>query len=300
MGLLLYLIMKDIRKAVIPAAGWGTRTLPASKAIPKEMITVVDRPSIQWVVEEAAAAGIEQVILVTGMGKGPVVDHFDLNSELDALLRGKGRDELADRLKELAKMVEVVSVRQHQALGLGHAIGVARGVVGDEPFAVMLPDDLFDCDPPGIRQLMDVSKELDAPSVALLYVPDDKVNLYGMVHYEPLREGVHKIWGMVEKPPIGQSPSNWSIVGRYVFPPEIFDIIEETPPGVGGEIQITDAISTLAERRMVVGVCTTGTRVDVGNFPGYIEAFLHYAMKNPEYAQIIKNFVKERKDEFYG
>ncbi len=292
--------MKKVRKAVIPAAGWGTRTLPASKAIPKEMITVVDRPSIQWVVEEAAEAGIEQLILVTGRGKGPVEDHFDLHFELDAILRKKGKDGVADKLEELGRMVEVISVRQKQALGLGHAIGAAKGVVGDEPFAVMLPDDLFDCDPPGIRQLMNASGEFDAPSVALLYVPDDKVNLYGMVHYETIREGIYKIWDMVEKPPIGQSPSNWSIVGRYVFPPEIFDIIEETPPGVGGEIQITDAISKLAEQRLVLGVCTTGTRVDVGNFPGYVEAFLHYAMKNPEYAQIIRNFVKERKDEFSG
>lgn len=292
--------MKKVRKAVVPAAGWGTRTLPASKAIPKEMITVVDRPSIQWVAEEAAAAGIEQLILVTGRDKGPIEDHFDLHFELDAILRKKGKDELADKLAEMAEMVEVISVRQHRPLGLGHAIGAARVVVGDEPFAVMLPDDLFDCDPPGIKQLMNVSAEFDAPSVALLHVPDDKVNLYGMVHYEAVREGVYRIWDMVEKPPVGQSPSNWSIVGRYVFPPEIFDIIEETPPGVGGEIQITDAISTLAEQRTVLGVSVAGTRVDVGNFPGYVEAFLHYAMKNPEYAQIIKNFVKERKDEFPG
>jgi len=296
--LLLSIVMKGIRKAVIPAAGWGTRTLPASKAIPKEMITVLDRPSIQWVVEEAADAGIEQVIIVTGRGKSALEDHFGMNPEFDRTLRSKGKDELADELNAITDLVEIVTVRQHQALGLGHAIGCARKIVGDEPFAVLLPDDLFDCDPPAIKQLMDVAGEFDAPAVALLYIPDDLVNLYGMVHHEEIRDRVHKIWDMIEKPPIGQSPSNWSIVGRYVFPPEIFDIIDETIPGHGGEIQITDAIRTLAERRTVLGVDTVGVRNDVGNFPGYVRAFLYYAVKNPDFARVVREFVKERKDEF--
>jgi len=292
------IIMKKIRKAVIPAAGWGTRTLPASKAIPKEMITVADRPSIQWVIEEAAEAGIEQVILITGRGKGPIESHFKLNAQLDRTLRSKGKAKLADELKGLTKMVEIISVRQEKPLGLGHAIGCARKVVGAEPFAVLLPDDLFDCDPPAIKQLIDVAAEFDAPAVTLLYVPDELVNLYGMVHYEKIRERVYRIWDMVEKPPIGQSPSNWSIIGRYVFPPEIFDIIASTRPGHGGEIQITDAIRTLADRRTFIGLDFIGVRNDIGNFPGYIKAFLHYAMKNPDYARVVREFVKERRNEF--
>jgi len=292
------IIMKKIRKAVIPAAGWGTRTLPASKAIPKEMITVADRPSIQWVIEEAAEAGIEQVILITGRGKGPIENHFKLNTQLDRTLRSKGKAKLADELKGLTKMVEIISVRQEKPLGLGHAIGCARKIVGDEPFAVLLPDDLFDCKPPAIKQLIDVAAEFDAPAVTLLYVPDELVNLYGMVHYEKIRERVYRIWDMVEKPPIGQSPSNWSIIGRYVFPPEIFDIIASTRPGHGGEIQITDAIRTLADRRTFIGLDFIGVRNDIGNFPGYMKAFLHYAMKNPDYARVVREFVKERKDEF--
>lgn len=289
------LMMKRIRKAVIPAAGWGTRTLPASKAIPKEMITVVDRPSIQLVIEEAAAAGIEQIVLITGRGKSAIEDHFDINHELDKLLRDKGKSETADKLVELSKMIEIVSVRQHKALGLGHAIGCAKNVVGNEPFAVMLPDDLFDCEPPAIKQLMNAAEEFDAPCVALFYVPDHLVNIYGMVHHEKVRDRIYRIWDMVEKPAIGQSPSNWSIIGRYVFPPEIFEIIDNTPPGVGGEIQITDAIRELADRRTFLGVDFIGERNDIGNFPGYIRAFMHYAMKNPEYAKLINDYLKEKK-----
>ena len=285
---------------MIPAAGVGTRTLPASKAIPKEMITVVDRPSIQFVVEEAVAAGIEQIILVTARGKSAIEDHFALNHELDSFLKARGKHELAQQMRALSEMAEIVSVRQHEALGLGHAILTAKGAVGDEPFAVMLPDDIYDCDPPGIRQLMDVAAEFDAPAVALLWVPDDLVNLYGMVHYKEVRKGVFKIWDMIEKPPIGKSPSNWAIVGRYVFPPEIFELIEQTKPGHGGEIQITDAIRTLADKRDVLGVSFTGVRVDIGNLPGYIRAFLHYAMKNPLAASVIEEFIKEIKNEHSG
>lgn len=295
-----FCFMKFIRKAVIPAAGVGTRTLPASKAIPKEMITVVDRPSIQLVIEEAVAAGIEQIILVTARGKSAIDEHFTLNHELDAFLRARGKHELAEKLRGISKMADIILVRQHEALGLGHAILTAKNAVGDEPFAVMLPDDLFDCDPPGIKQLMDVAAEFNAPAVALLWVPNDMVNLYGMVHYKEIRDRVFKIWDMIEKPPVGKSPSNWSIVGRYVFPPEIFELIEKTAPGHGGEIQITDAIRALADKRDVLGVYCTGVRVDIGNLPGYIRAFLYYAMKNPEGAGVIKEFVKERKNELFG
>jgi len=296
--LLLSFVMKGIRKAVIPAAGWGTRTLPASKAIPKEMVTVIDRPGIQIVVEEAAAAGIEQVILIMGKGKGAIEDHFGSHPELERILRGKGKDEMADRIAALADLVEIVAVRQNRALGLGHAIGCAKNIVGDEPFAVMLPDDLFDCDPPAIKQLIDVAEEFDAPCVTLLHVPDNLVNLYGMVHFEEVRERVFRIWDMVEKPPIGESPSNWSIIGRYVFPPEIFDIIDNTPPGIGGEIQITDAIKTLADQRTFLGLDFVGVREDMGNIPGYIRAFLRYAMKNPAHAKAVREYMKENKDEF--
>lgn len=283
--------MKKIRKAVIPAAGLGTRTLPASKAIPKEMITVVDKPSIQWVIEEAVEAGIEQIILVTSRGKNAIEDHFSLNIELDYLLKSRGKNELAEKMRSISELVEIITVRQHEARGLGHAILCAKHAVGDEWFAVMLPDDLFDCEPSGIKQLMNVALEFEAPTVALLWVPDDMVNLYGMVHYKEVRKRVFRIWGMIEKPPIGKSPSNWSIVGRYVFPPEIFGLIEETAPGHGGEIQITDAIRKLSEKRDVLGVSCTGVRHDAGNFPGYIRAFLHYAMKNPAYAEIIREVI---------
>ena len=290
--------MNSIRKAVIPAAGFGTRTLPASKAIPKEMITIVDRPAIQLVIEEAVAARIEQIIFVTGRGKDAIEDHFTWNDELETFLRSRGKEELAQKMRAISDMAEIISVRQHEALGLGHAILTAKDIVGDEPFAVMLPDDLFDCDPPAVKQLIDVAMEFEAPAVALLWVPDEMVNLYGMVHHKEIREGVFKIWDMEEKPPIGKSPSNWAIVGRYIFFPEIFKRLEKTPPGHGGEIQITDAIRTLAQSRDVFGVNFTGVRNDAGNIPGYIRTFMYYAMKNPQFASIIKEFVKERKNEF--
>jgi len=274
---------KRIRKAVIPAAGLGTRFLPASKAIPKEMLPVVDKPILQYIVEEAAASGIEQVILVTGRQKTALEDHFDVSYELEDTLRKRKKDRLLEMCRQLRDLVEVVAVRQHEPLGLGHAILCARLAVGDEPFAVMLPDDLVDGEGrPGIKQLMEVYEERGEAVVGLIEVPPHQISWYGIVKPKPVAKNLYRVWDMIEKPKPQEAHSNLGIVARYVFPPAIFRAIEETRPGWGGEIQITDAIRRLAGERPVYGWVFQGRRFDAGDKFGWLEATLHYALKHPE------------------
>jgi len=272
--------VRQPRKAVIPAAGLGTRFLPATKAVPKELIPIVDVPTIQYIVQEVVSSGLSEVVLVTGRGKSAIEDHFDTSPELERFLEEKGKHDLLLLVREVSRMVHVVSVRQKQPLGLGHAVLTARRYVGDEPFAVLLGDVIIDAAVPCTRQLLDVYAT-HGPVIALLAVPPEKTNLYGIISGKRLREHLYHVETLVEKPAAGTAPSNLSVLGRYVLPPEIFDILEETPPGAGGEIQLTDALQALARRLDLYGLETAGTLYDVGDKAGFVEATVAFALKRP-------------------
>jgi UTP--glucose-1-phosphate uridylyltransferase len=283
----------SIRKAVIPAAGLGTRFLPATKAIPKEMLPIVDVPTIQYIVDEAIASGIEHVILVTGRGKDSLLDHFDRAPELEAFLAEKGKDELRAMVRAIADKAEIIAIRQKEPRGLGHAVLAARPAVGNEPFAVLLGDDIFDSTPPAIRQLIDVFEARAQAVIALLRVPDEQTSSYGVIRGATLGARLHQVEGMVEKPAAGTAPSNLAIMGRYVLPPEIFPMIERTPPGAGGEIQLTDALDRLRAAHGVLGCEVTGQRYDAGDKLGYLQANLVYALKRPELAAKLRAYLRE-------
>jgi UTP--glucose-1-phosphate uridylyltransferase len=283
---------KRVRKAVLPVAGLGTRFLPVTKNVPKEMLPIVDKPSIQLIVEECVASGIEQVILVTARGKSALEDHFDRHGELEALLEKKGKTAdlaLARRPTELAKMI---SVRQAEARGLGHAVLCAREAVGDEPFAVVLGDDLLDANPPGVRQLIEVYDRWGTGVVGLKEVAEGQEHLYGIIAGTSVGPRQWKVSKMVEKPAPGTAPSRLASIGRYVLPPEIFPILAETPPGRGGEIQLTDGLEALRERAGLHGVEMEGQRFDAGDRAGYVLAQLHWALKRKEIAADVRAGVK--------
>jgi UTP--glucose-1-phosphate uridylyltransferase len=282
-----------VRKAVIPAAGLGTRFLPATKAVPKELLPIVDVPTIQLVVEEAVAAGIEEIVVVNGRGKSAIEDHFDHAYELEDTLRRRGKAELADAMARIAGMVRIVSIRQKQPLGLGHAVLVARDAIGDEPFAVLLGDDLYDADPPAIGQLVQVSEKTGLGAIAVMEVPSGQEHLYGVVAGDQQPEGWVRITDMVEKPAPGTAPSRLAIVGRYVLPADIWPILADTRPGKGGEIQLTDALLTLARKRGLIAATLSGTRHDAGDRLGYLRANLAYALKRPELADGVRAICRE-------
>ena len=282
-----------IRKGVIPAAGVGTRFLPATKAVPKELLPIVDKPTIQYVVEEAAASGIEQVILITARGKGAVEEHFAVSAELEEILKRQKKEDLLQMVKELTEMVKIVAVRQHEPRGLGHAVLCAREAVGDESFAVLLGDDLVDAEPPCLAQMVEVSRQKGGAVIALLRVPATETHLYGIIRGEQVDERIYKIEELVEKPAPDQAPSHLAVIGRYLLPPEIFSILEKTPPGKGGEIQLTDALQTLARRMPVYGYEFTGDRYDAGDKFGSLQANIAFALKRPEIAEKLKEFIKK-------
>jgi UTP--glucose-1-phosphate uridylyltransferase len=273
-----------VRKAVIPAAGLGTRFLPATKAVPKEMLPIVDIPTLQLVVEEALASGIEQIILVTGRGKSTIEDHFDVSFELERTLRDRNKNDLLASVEKISKMTRLITVRQKEPLGLGHAVLVAREAANDEPVAVLLGDDLYDCDgrAPATRQLVDASTRLGGKAViALMEVDRGQEHLYGVV--DGAKEGSDfRIREMVEKPAPGTAPSRLAIVGRYVLPASIWPILEKTPPGKNGEIQLTDALRVLAKEEGAYGLTIDGVRHDAGDKLGYLGACLSYAMKRDD------------------
>jgi UTP--glucose-1-phosphate uridylyltransferase len=271
-----------LRKVVIPAAGLGTRFLPATKAVPKEMLPIVDVPTIQLIVEEAVRAGAEQVVVVNGRGKGAIEDHFDRSYELEDTLARKGKKELFEQVRKISDLVRLVSVRQKEPLGLGHAVLAARPAVGDEWFGVLLGDDLIDSEEPGIGQLARVSQQTGKATVALMPVPDDQVQLYGVAAGTQLADGNLQVERMVEKPPRGTALSNLAVIGRYVLPPDIFGILEQVKPGAGGEIQLTDALAVLAREGRLVGVRFRGERHDAGDRLGYLQANIAWALKRPE------------------
>src|ERR1700730_12526542 len=236
---------QQVRKAVFPAAGLGTRFLPATKASPKEMLPLVDKPLIQYVVEEAVASGIESIIIVTGRGKTDIEDDFDVSYELEQLLRDRGKDELLAQVRAISEMARVSYVRQREALGLGHAVLQARDCVGNEPFAVMLSDDIIDAEVPALRQLLAVYERYDAPVIGTMQVAGEAISRFGVLDVEEIEAGVYKVRKLVEKPAFAAAPSDLAIIGRYVLTPDIFAEIEQTKPGAGGEIQITDAMRSL-------------------------------------------------------
>jgi UTP--glucose-1-phosphate uridylyltransferase len=282
-----------LRKVVIPAAGLGTRFLPVTKAVPKEMLPIVDQPTIQLIVEEAVRAGAEQVVVVNGRGKAAIEDHFDRSYELEDTLLRKGKKDLFEQVRRISDMVRLVSVRQKEPMGLGHAVLAARPAIGDEWFGVMLGDDLIDSEEPGIGQLARVSMQTGKAAVALMPVPDDQVHLYGVAAGPALPDGNVLVERMVEKPPHGTAPSNLAVIGRYLLPPDIFGILERLKPGAGGEIQLTDALAVLALEGRLIGVRFKGERHDAGDRLGYLQANIHWALKRPELREGLLAYLKK-------
>ena len=281
-----------LRKAVIPVAGLGTRFLPATKTVPKELLPIVDIPSIQYVVQEAVDAGIEEIIFVTGRGKDAIEDHFDEAPELEQLLIERGNHEMAQTLRKIAEMTEVVSVRQKKPLGLGHAVLCARDLVGDEPFAVMLADDLIESEVPGIRQLLDIFEETSESVIALMEVPQSEVHQYGVIKGKEIKKRLYQVDATVEKPLAKDAPSRMAIIGRYVLRPEIFRILQNLPPGRGGEIQLTDGLAQLVRERKIFGCEFVGDRYDIGDKFGFVRATVAYALKRPDLRDKVLEYLK--------
>jgi UTP--glucose-1-phosphate uridylyltransferase len=286
-----------VRKAVFPAAGWGTRFLPATKAQPKEMLPLVDKPIIQYAVEEAVAAGIEQVIIVTSSLKRAIEDHFDVSYELERLLEEKGEIEKLRQVRRISDLAQVAYVRQKEQLGLGHAVLMAKDLIGHEPFAVLLPDDVVVAERPCIGQLMDAYQQTHASVVAVMEVPPAETGRYGVIGVDPSDAAsgsgrLHKVSKLVEKPAPGDAPSNLAIIGRYVLTPKIFDKLEQTPRGAGGEIQLTDAIEMLMQEQGVYGCEFEGTRYDAGTTMGWLKASVELALERTDLAGEFRGYLR--------
>ena len=288
--------MKDIRKVVIPVAGWGTRSLPATKNIPKEMLPIYNKPVIQYVVEEAQRAHIKDVIFVTNRDKNVIEDHFDHNLQLEDVLERAGKLDKLEEVRRVAEMVNILSVRQKRQLGLGHAVMCARELVGDEPFAVMVGDDLMFSGVPGIGQLIEVAMAEKMPVIGVMEVPWEKVSRYGIIDGEEVAPGVYRVRDMVEKPKCEEAPSRMAIVGRYVLTPDIFDYLEKVKPGHGGEIQLTDALQAMAKERGMMAVRMAGMRFDAGDWAEFLSANIYFALQDEslryELLGLLKNFVQ--------
>lgn len=283
----------SIRKAVIPAAGLGTRFLPATKAVPKELLPIVDIPTIQYIVKEAVDSGIEDVIFVTGRGKNAILDHFDSYPELEEKLEKEGKHELAETLREASNMVKVVSVRQPEPRGLGHAVMCAKDLIGDEPFLVLLGDDLVDSAVPCSKQMIDVFNQHDKSVVALMRVGDEDVPKFGICGGHPLQDRAYNLDAMVEKPSLNEAPSNLAIVGRYILKPSIFKYLEEQKPGKGGEIQLTDAMARMMKVEGFIGYEFEGQRYDAGDKFGFLQAGIAFGMKRRDIAPKLRAYMKE-------
>jgi UTP--glucose-1-phosphate uridylyltransferase len=281
-----------VKKAVIPAAGFGTRFLPATKVVPKELLPIVDKPTIQYIMEEVASSGIEEVILITGREKGSIEDHFDTSTELENYLRKKGKDDLLQMVQKIAEMVTLVAVRQKEPLGLGHAVLCAKKIVGEEPFAVLLGDDLIDAEVPCIRQMMELYQKLDGAMVAIQKVPKSETHLYGIIKGKRMEDRLYRVEEMIEKPRQGEAPSNLAIIGRYILPPQIFEALEKTKPDQRGEIQLTDAIRELNRNLPVFGYEFIGDRYDAGDKLGYLQANIAFGLKHPELGKKLKRYLK--------
>ena len=286
-----------IRKAVFPAAGLGTRFLPATKAQPKEMLPLVDKPIIQYVIEEAVAAGLTQIIIVTGRGKNAIEDHFDRSYELERLLEARGKTDLLEQVRAVSSMITVAYVRQGEALGLGHAVLMARDLVGDEPFAVMLGDDIIDSAVPCMKQMVDVFHRHEGPVIAVQQVPTNAISAYGVIDAEPVPgdDRVYRIRDLVEKPPASKAPSDLAIIGRYILTPDIFDALIKTQTDEGGEIQLTNGIRVLRENRPLWAYRFEGVRHDAGNKLGFLKATVEFALKRPDLGGPFREYLKTLK-----
>ena len=285
-------MQKKIRKAIIPAAGLGTRFLPATKAQPKEMLPIVDKPAIQFIVEEAVASGIEEILIVTGRNKRSIEDHFDRNLELEYSLKASGKYDLLSLVQEIAD-VDFHYIRQKEARGLGHAVLCAKQFVGDEPFAVMLGDDIVDATVPCLKQLIEVYEDCGGFVLGVQEVPKRQVSRYGVVKPQMVKERLWKALDLVEKPAVEEAPSRLAVLGRYVIEPEIFEILAATPPGAGGEIQLTDAIDTLNKTQRVFAREFKGNRYDVGDKFGFIKTSIDYALQHPQVKDDLKQYLIE-------
>jgi len=284
---------QKIRKAMFPAAGLGTRFLPATKAQPKEMLPLVDKPLIQYVVEEALHSGVDIIIIITGRGKNAIEDHFDVSFELEKTLEERGKSDLLETVREVSSMANLAYVRQKQALGLGHAVLTARDLVGNEPFAVLLGDDIIDSEVPCLKQMIEVYERYDgAPVLAVQEVEGEAISRFGVIAGEEIAPDVFRISDMVEKPEPQDAPSNLAIIGRYLLLPEVFPLIEQTVAGVGGEIQITDALRALAKRRPFYGYRFKGRRHDAGDKLGFLQATVEFALKRPDLGDAFREYLK--------
>ena len=290
-------MIQRVRKAVFPAAGLGTRFLPATKAQPKEMLPLVDKPLIQYGVEEAMHSGVKNIIIVTGRGKSSIEDHFDVSFEMEHLLSSRNKKELLQIVRGVSEMIDVAYVRQKEALGLGHAVLRAKDLVGNEPFAVVLSDDVIDAGVPCLRQLLDIYEFYNASVVALMEVPKDQISAYGVVDAEPISHAgggdrLYRIRNLVEKPKPEDAPSNLAIIGRYVLTPEIFPSIEAVEPGSGGEIQLTDGLKHLLRSRPIYGFKFEGTRYDAGDKLGFLKATVEFALKRHDLGGAFREYLK--------
>ena len=288
-------MIMPITKAVIPAAGLGTRFLPATKASPKEMLPLVDKPLIQYVVEEAIASGIEEIIIITGRGKRAIEDHFDISFELEDILRQKGKRKLLAEVQKISNMLDICYVRQKEPSGLGHAILCARNLVKGEPFAVLLGDDVIDATVPVLKQMLEVYNTYNAPVIAIQEVDRNQVSNYGIIKATQIEEGIYRVTDMVEKPPVDEAPSNLAIIGRYILTPDIIELLKKTRPGSGKEIQLTDALRDLAKTRPVYAYKFRGKRYDAGDKLGFLKATVEFALKNEEFGEDFRSYLKTLK-----
>ena len=286
-----------VRKAVFPAAGWGTRFLPATKSQPKEMLPLVDKPIIQYGVEEARLSGVDNMILVTGRGKAAIEDHFDVSFELEHLLRERNKTADLEMVRSISDLIQVSYVRQKSALGLGHAVWTAKELVAGEPFAVILADDVIDAETPCLKQLLDVQQSFGGAVIAVMEVPRDRISAYGVVDVEPVESGnandrLYRVKNLVEKPPVDQAPSNLAIIGRYVLPPSVFECLETITPGSGGELQLTDGLRELMEREPVYAYRFEGKRYDAGDKLGFLKATVELALHHDKVGDDFRAYLK--------
>ncbi len=286
-------MQKKVRKAVIPAAGLGTRFLPATKAQPKEMLPIVDKPTLQYIIEEAVASGIEEILIITGRNKKSIEDHFDKSVELELELEQKGKKELLDIVQGISNMINIHYIRQKEPRGLGDAIYCARHFIGDEPFAVMLGDDIVDNDVPCLKQLMQAYDEYRTTILGVQKVDIKDTDKYGIISAKHIEDRVYKVKDLVEKPEPGKSPSNIAILGRYIITPEIFEILEDLPAGKGGEVQLTDALKVLSKKEAMYAYNFEGRRYDVGDKLGFLEATIDFALKKPELKDQFIGYLKQ-------
>ena len=287
---------KSVKKAIIPAAGLGTRFLPATKAQAKEMLPIVDKPTLQYIIEEAIESGIEEILIVTGRNKKSIEDHFDRSVELELELEQKGKTAMLEMVQDISNMVNIHYIRQKEPKGLGHAIHCAKSFIGDEPFAVLLGDDIVDASTPCLKQMIDAYDEYKTTVLGVQEVARENVDKYGILDVKHIEDRVYKVKDMVEKPSIEEAPSNIAILGRYIITPEIFNILENQAPGKGGEIQLTDALQTLATKEAIYAYNFEGRRYDVGDKLGFLEATVDFALKRPELRDDFIEFLKTKSD----